>query len=260
MLRCLLLVVLLSTGPLHAAEPAFTSGETAVTLDIGHGIRVVPPSRVTVPLGETLLITGPSFGGRSVQWLKNGRFIPGATGPLLAINRVASDDAGVYFLMVLDPLALIPPSQSLILGVGPTDRLLNLSTRGVLAAGAGQNFTSGFVVGGTPGHEKKLIVRAIGPSLALFGIANPQRAPVLRIFDSTGKPYVNGFAYPTALGSLTYETDLATSLARSGAFPLSPGASDVIVMMPFAPGAYTAQVTSEDQSAGTVLLEVYEVP
>jgi hypothetical protein len=31
-------------------------------------------------------------------------------------------------------------------------------------------------------------------------------------------------------------------------------------MQPFVPGSYTAQVTSGDATAGSVLLEIYEVP
>ena len=33
-----------------------------------------------------------------------------------------------------------------------------------------------------------------------------------------------------------------------------------VVMMPFPAGLYTAQVASGDGTAGTVLVEVYEVP
>ena len=246
--------------PSGAAEQAPSAGETAITLDVGYGIRRVPPSRVTVPVGETLLITGPGSSGRPVQWFKNGRAIPGATGNLFAIQSVTSADAGTYHVMVVDPLALVFPSQSLILGVGPTDRLLNLSTRGTLAAGAGQSFVAGFVVSGTTGQQKKLILRAVGPTLASFGVGNALRAPVLRIYDSAGNSYTNGFAYPAVVGGPTYETDLADSLAKTGAFPIANGTLDAVVMMPFAPGAYTAQVTSGDNTAGTVLVEIYEVP
>ena len=164
--------------PSGATEPPLAGGETAVTLDVGNGIRAVPPSRLTVPAGETLLITGPSFGGRPVQWFKDGRALPGA----------------------------------------------------------------------------------VGPTLASFGVANPLRAPVLRLFDSSGKPYTNGYVYPAVVGGPTYETDLADSLAKTGAFPIPTGTLDAVVMMPFLPGAYTAQVTSGDATAGTVLLEIYEVP
>ncbi|MBI5767741.1 MAG: hypothetical protein HZA93_08085 [Verrucomicrobia bacterium] len=246
--------------PTGAVEQPAGAGETSLTLDIGYGIRYVPPSRVTVPVGERLRLTGPSSGDKPVQWLKNGRDLAGATTNPLILPSVTSDDAGTYSMVVVDPLALTLPSQSLSLGVGPTDRLLNLSTRFTLAAGAGQSVTTGFVVAAGSGQAKRLILRAVGPSLAAFGVTNPLRAPMLKIYDSTGQPYSNGYAYPAVVGGPTYESDLAASLARTGAFPIPSGTLDAVVMMPFVAGAYTAQVTSVDNTAGTVLLEIYEVP
>ena len=237
-----------------------SSGETSLVLDISFGIRAVPPSRVTVPFGETLRITGPSFGGRLVQWLKNNQPLAGATANPLVISRVSSADAGTYVLVTNEPNVSALPSQSLILGVGPTDRLINVSNRGVLAAGSGPVFTAGFVVVGGTGQSKKIIVRAVGPTLAAFGVANPLRQPVLRIFDSAGKVYENGYVYPAVVGGLTYADDLAGSLAKVGAFAIPANTLDVVVMMPFTPGSYTAQVSSGDLTAGDVLLEIYEVP
>ncbi len=250
--------VIRPAGTAAAVQP---TGETSVTLDIGHGVRPVPAARVTVPVGETLRITGPDSNGRPYQWLKNGAPIRGATSNPFVISFVTSADAGTYSVFSVDPLALqlTAPSQSLILGVGPTDRLMNLSTRSSIGGGADQGLVSGFVVGGGA-REKKLILRAIGPSLSLFGVANALRAPVLRIFDANGNPYNNGYAYLAVVGGPTYESDLAESLARTGAFPIPDGTRDAVLMMPFAPGSYTAQVTSGDGTAGTVLLEIYEVP
>jgi hypothetical protein len=251
--------VLPATG--NTALPAAT-GETSITLDVAFGIRAVPPSRVTVPAGETLRITGPSYGGRAAQWSKNGQDIPGATSNPLVITSVSSSDAGTYALGLNDPRSSIVPSQALVLGVGPVQRLSNLSNRSTLAAGAGQVFTAGFVVSGgsSTAEPKKLIIRAVGPTLTAFGIANPLRAPVLRIFDASGKAYSNGYVYSAVVGGLTYETDLAASLAKVGAFPIPANTLDAVIMLPFAPGAYTAQVSSGDSTAGEVLLEVYEVP
>ena len=247
-------------APAGKALQAPEVGETALTLDVGNGLRPVPPSRVTVPVGETLLVTGPGFANRAVQWLKDGRPLVGATGTLLAIYGVRSSDAGIYQLVTSEPNRTVLPSQFLILGVGPPDRLVNQSTRAVLAAGAGQNLTAGFVVAAGAAQAKKLVLRAVGPSLAAFGVANPLRAPVLRVFDAGGTPYTNGYVYPAIVGGPTYATDLADALARTGAFPVAAGTLDAVVMMPFLPGAYTAQVTSGDTTAGTVLLEIYEVP
>jgi hypothetical protein len=254
-------VVPISTlRPSGNALAAPSLGETAITLDVSTGIRTVPPARITVPAGETLLVTGPNFSGRPAQWLKDGRPITGATGPLLAVQNVRATDAGIYQLVPAETSSSSAPSQFLVLGVGPTDRLVNLSIRGTLAAGPGQNFTAGFVVNGGASQTKKLILRAIGPTLASFGVPSPLRAPVLRIYDSSGNIYSNGYAYLPVVGGLTYEADLAGSLASTGAFPVAAGTLDAVVMMPFLPGAYTAQVTSGDNTAGTVLLEIYEVP
>jgi hypothetical protein len=113
------------------------------------------------------------------------------------------------------------------------------------------------------GFEMPVGALLAGPAaerLAAFGVANPLRAPVLRVFDAAGTPYTNGYVYPAIVGGPTYATDLADALARTGAFPVAAGTLDAVVMMPFLPGAYTAQVTSGDTTAGTVLLEIYEVP
>lgn len=246
--------------PIGVAEPFQSAGETSVTLDVGFGIRAVPASRVTVPAGENLRITAPKMAdGVTYIWTKNGRALPGTFTNILTLTGVNSSDAGTYACLFSTPTTLPASSQSFVLGVGPTDRLLNLSTRANVGSGADQGIVSGFVVGSST-QGKKLVIRAVGPSLAAFGVANPLRTPVLRIFDGNGKTYENGYAYPAVVGGPTYESDLADSLARAGAFPIPSGTRDAMVMMPFGPGSYTVQVTSGDGSAGTVLLEIYEVP
>lgn len=236
--------------------------ETNISLDVGFGIRAVPPSRVSVPVGEKLRLTAPRVGdGVNYIWTKNGRAITGAPDSnVLTIAHVLTSDAGTYQCMFSTPETLPQPSQAVILGVGPTDRLLNLSTRAVIGPGGDQALTTGFVVAAAATSGKKLILRAIGPSLALFGVTNALRQPVLRIYDGNGRLYENGFAYPAMIGGPTYETDLADSLAKTGAFPIPNGTRDVVEMKPFLPGSYTATVTSGDGSTGTVLLEIYEVP
>lgn len=247
----------ISVNPVTAAVSA---GETSVSLDVGFGIRFVPPSRITVPAGEKLRINAPAVGsGFTHLWTRNGRAIPGATSSVLSIDSVTASDAGTYACQLSTPTTPALPSQQLVLGVGPTDRLLNLSARGFVGSAAGQEFITGFVVA-SGGSGKKIIVRAIGPSLSLFGVANPLRQPLLRIFDARGQPYENGYAYPAVIGGPTYESDLADSLARTGAFSVPSGTRDVVRLMPFVPGNYTVQVTSGDGTSGTALVEIYEVP
>lgn len=253
----MLLPLTVAVAAAQSTVPA-PRGETTLTLDVGFGIRAVPAARVTVPSGETLRITAPKLSDATTYiWTKNGRALPGQSGNVLVIDHVVANDAGAYVCLFSTPATLPQPSQTLNLGVGPTDRLLNLSTRGTVSPSG--SLVSGFVVA-AGGMGKKLIIRAVGPSLALFGVSNPLRQPVLRIYDATGRVYENGYAYPAVVGGPTYESDLAESLVRSGAFPLPAGSRDAVVMMPFLPGSYTAQVTSGDGSSGEVMLELYEVP
>ncbi len=247
-----------------------TTGKTSISLEASTPATL--RSHITTPLGETVQITGPEFGGRPLQWRKNGRALPGATERQLTLRDIRPGDAGIYVLVVPDtPVTLT--SQDLDLGVGPTKRLLNISARGLIAPGVGQRFTTGFVVAAGEGLGKTLLLRAVGPSLAAFGVAAPLRAPVLRIFDSTGKEYAASFDYPLkpeptgtvitmvlAIPKFTPEEHRAYVLAASGAFPLPAGSLDVTAVVPFKAGAYTAQVTSADNTGGEVLLEIYEVP
>jgi hypothetical protein len=237
-----------------------TTGKTSISLEPSTAATL--RSHITTPLGETLQITGPEFGGRPLQWIKNGRELPGATGRQLTLRDVRPGDAGIYLLVVPDtPVTLA--SQSLDLGVGPTKRLLNISARGLIAPGVGQRFTTGFVVAAGERQGKTLLLRAVGPSLAAFGVAAPLRAPVLRIFDSTGKEYSADYVYPLKgeptgtvitmslnIPEFTPEEHRAYVLAASGAFPLPAGSLDVTAVFPFKAGAYTAQVTSADNTGG----------
>jgi hypothetical protein len=234
---------------------AANAAETTLLLDINFGVRHVPPSQVAVPAGEKLSVIAPDFG--PVQWFKNGAPLAGATDRTLSIPIVAAGDSGSYHAIYTASAMGGRGTQSLQLGVKPSQRLVNLSTRAQVGAGE-KTFVAGFVVEGS--GSKKIIIRAVGPTLADHGIEEPVMPPTIAIFDKEGNPYENGYVYPACVGCPTYESDLAESLIKAGAFPLPPGSNDVVKMMPFTPGAYTVHVNSADGSPGVVLLEIYEVP
>ena len=120
--------------------------------------------------------------------------------------------------------------------------LVNISTRATLAAGAA--LTPGFVVGGTA--PRRVLVRAVGPGLAAFGVGAPISAPVLAIFRGTEEIARNA----------GWAAELAPVFAAVGAFVLAPGSRDAALLLTLAPGAYTARI---DGGAGEVLAEVYFV-
>ena len=231
------------------------SGETSLQLGITWGIRAVSPSRVTVPVGESLTLSPLDLG--PVTWFRNGSPLQGAPSGPLVLPSVRESDGGIYWAVYTGLPEGDQASQSVVMSVGPTQRLVNLSTRARIGAGEDM-FISGFVVTGN--EDKRIIIRAIGPSLSMFGVGDPVQHPAIAIFDSEGKPYTNGYYYPQCVGCPTYEDDLASSLAKTGAFPLPEGSGYVVVMKPFAPGSYTVHVTSADGGSGVALLEIYEVP
>ncbi len=252
--------LLLAAAPCRALAQSDQQSETTVALDLAFGIRPVQPARLTVPAGDLLRFTvALQPEGTRYVWTKNGQPISGAPDSnVFVLPRVQAADAGTYVCQFSTAATSPRPSQAAIVGVGPTDRLLNLSSRGNVGATADTGLTAGFVVAGA--NSKRIVLRAIGPSLAQFGVANPLRQPVLRIYDGNGRIYDNAYVYLPVVGAPTYESELAAILPRIGAFPVPAGTRDIVEMRPFPPGSYTATVTSGDGTAGAVLLEIYEVP
>jgi hypothetical protein len=123
--------------------------------------------------------------------------------------------------------------------------LVNISTRVMLAAG--QTHTSGFVVGGLVPMRRRVLVRAIGPSLGTFGVTNALAAPVLTVLN--GREIV-----ATNSGWGGGVSELAWAFFRVGAFGLPDNSRDAAVLLDLEPGNYSVQVTG---GAGEVLLEVY---
>lgn len=128
--------------------------------------------------------------------------------------------------------------------------LRNVSSRALVGTGA-QIAISGFVVKGTV--PKKMLIRAVGPTLAAFGVRTAIADPQLAVLDSrAAQVAANDNWSPTA--------ELADITRQVGAFPLAVGSRDAAIVVTLAPGAYTTQVTGVDGTAGVALVEAYEVP
>jgi hypothetical protein len=132
---------------------------------------------------------------------------------------------------------------------GSDARLVNVSVRtSVRADGAAP--TIGFVVSGT--EPKKLLIRAVGPSLAAFGVSGVLANPQLDIYAGDQRVQQND--------DWAGSSELNDVFGQVGAFPLNDAASkDAAIIFTAAPGAYTAVVSGANNASGTVLVEVYEV-
>ena len=121
--------------------------------------------------------------------------------------------------------------------------LRNLSSRSLLAPG--QPSLTGFVVAGRA--PRRVLVRAIGPSLTQFGVTGPALNPVLTVFKDSAQVASNA-GWGGADG-------LTATFSSVGAFALTPASADCVLALTLNPGAYTAQV--RDASGGEILVEVY---
>jgi len=139
------------------------------------------------------------------------------------------------------------------LGYLATGRVINISTRARVAAG-GDEVIAGFVIEGSP---RAVLVRAVGPTLARFGVAGPVPDPFLSVKRNglTLQFNDNWWTRPDA-------AEIRAAAAMVGAFPLDENSRDAARLLILSPGAYTVhvQTAAPEVPGGHVLVEVYSVP
>lgn len=128
--------------------------------------------------------------------------------------------------------------------------LANISTR--LQAGQGDNvLIAGFIVRGAP--LKRVLVRAIGPSLSVSGIANELADPILELRDASG----------AVLATNDNWSDNANQqeILDSGLAPGSPNEAVILMRLPSHENgvAYTAILRGANNATGVGLVEVYDL-
>ena len=131
-------------------------------------------------------------------------------------------------------------------------RLINLSSLTQIDAGA--NLTVGFVLRGST--ARTVLVRGIGPSLGtIFGLGGVMSDPKLELFNNdTGSKI-------TENDNWGGDSQLMDAAASVGAFALADTATkDAVLLVTLAPGPYSARVSGVGSSAGTAIVEVYELP
>ena len=139
------------------------------------------------------------------------------------------------------------------LSSGNGSYLANISTRGFIQTGDNV-LIGGFIIVTV---QTKVVIRAIGPSLTPFGIANALADPKLELHDVNGTLAGNDNWQTTQTGGII-TSDQSVAIRNSALAPNDPAESAIIATL--APGNYTAIVQGVNSGTGVGLVEVYTVP
>jgi hypothetical protein len=131
-----------------------------------------------------------------------------------------------------------------------SNRLANISTR--LQVGVGDDvLIAGFIVRGSP--DKRIMIRAIGPSLSSSGITNALADPILELHDQTGAVIATDDNWADNANQ--------QEIIDTGIAPVSPKESVILMRLPSDDNgvAYTAVLRGAGNTTGVGLLEVYDL-
>jgi hypothetical protein len=132
-------------------------------------------------------------------------------------------------------------------GSGNSPRLTNVSARNFAGSG-GDTLIAGFVIAGDA--PKRVLIRAVGPTLGIFGVPGAIADPLLEVYAGSNRIAQND----------NWGGGLASIFGSVGAFALTPNSRDSALEISLNPGGYTVHVTPASGAGGEVLLEIYELP
>lgn len=185
--------------------------------------------------------------------------IEGGTGIVGADGRLTVEGAGGSTVTVSvdasDGSLMAAASKGVLSGVSfagvradviRTDHLANISTRALVGSGAEAMFAGFVVTGASP---KPVLIRAVGPTLAGFGVSGTLADPQLTL--RRGDEIL-------ATNNDWTGAEIVTATSRVGGFPLVEGTKDAVILTVLDPGSYTAQVSGAGDSTGVAIVEVYD--
>ena len=163
-------------------------------------------------------------------------------GNYTAIVRGVSETTGVALVDVYD---LTPDANS---------TLSNISTRSFVQTGDSV-MIGGFIVQGA--QPKRVIMRAIGPELTQYGVANAMVNPTLELYDANGALIASNDNWRTTIIGGVITSDQVRDIRNSGHAPADGRESAIIADL--SAGNYTAIVRGVNNMTGVALVEVYDL-
>ena len=169
---------------------------------------------------------------------------------------IADLQAGNYTAIVRGVNSLIGVALVEVYDLSPGNGsiLANISSRALVQTDDNV-MIGGFIVRGT--LSKRVIIRAIGPSLSQYGVPNTLPDPTLELHDSSGALIASNDDWQHTIIGGIITRDQVLDIQNSGYAPSDPRESAIIANLP--PGNYTAIVRSRNIIIGVALVEVYDL-
>jgi hypothetical protein len=237
----------------------FAASNFTVANSSGAANVTVTFSRATDPSGTYTVdfstADGSAIAGRDYT-TTSGTLIfgPGETSKSIQIPitpQPAGQPSRQFYVVLSNPSSGSALGQNSVATITITNpdfstKLFNISTRGPVQMG-NDVMIAGFIVQGAP--EKRLVFRAIGPSLTQFGVPSAISDPTLTVVDANGTE--RGFNDDYISNSAQDQK----TLADNGLTPNNSRESAIVASL--APGAYTAILRGKTNGIG--LVEVYDI-
>jgi pectin methylesterase-like acyl-CoA thioesterase len=269
-------IQLLSLPARPGAKPQLLNISTRLSLGSGHSVGIggfivtgTEPKQVIVrAIGPSLGASGLAnaladpmleiHGGAAndlVAMNDNWRDDPGSAAELVAAGMAPGDDLESAAVVTLAPgqYTAVITGQNGATGTALVEvydgdlaadsQLANISTLGFVGAGD-DVLIGGFVVGT---GLADVVVRALGPSLAQFGVADPIADPTLEVHDGNG----------SVTSDDDWQMDSNHDSIPASLQPLDARESALHLSLP--PGNYTAVVRGKGSAVGVALVEAYNL-
>jgi len=182
------------------------------------------------------------FGDLCSGWIRlfnpsNNTATSFATGISTLVDLKVGPEGSLYYLA--------QGNGGRVFKISATSKALNISTRSQVATGENV-MIGGFIITGTA--NKKVIVRALGPSLQQFNIPNTLANPVLELHGPTGALITSNDNWRDTQEAEIIQSQLAPTNDLEAA-----------IIATLSPGSYTGIVKGNNGASGVGLVEVYDL-
>lgn len=133
---------------------------------------------------------------------------------------------------------------------------VNLSLRAMVGPGDRAAIV-GFVVSDPENFNRRVrvLLRAVGPTLAQYGVGAPLGNPILTLYDVRGNVVARNDNWSDGDNAAS----LSEAMRQVGAFGLADGSKDAAILVDLPPGVYSAQAVGSGDGTGIALTEIYLV-